>query len=70
LTIAPTLLPLAIEALLRFLGWPAAVPTYLILSLVECAVVIVIYLFLLEWQGDLFQAREQTILESVTNRGS
>jgi len=69
LFIAPTLLPLAIEALLRFLGWPAAVPTYLVLSLAQCAVVIVIYLFLLDWQGDLFQAREQTILESVTNRG-
>ncbi len=70
LTIAPTLLPLAIEALLRFLGWPAAVPTYLVLAMVQCAVVIAIYLFLLEWQGDLFQAREQTILESVTNRGT
>ncbi len=69
LTIGPTLLPLAIEAILRFLGWPTAVPTYLILSLVQCAVVIVIYLFLLEWQGSLFEAREQTILDSVTNRG-
>ncbi|MGO9466410.1 MAG: hypothetical protein ACLQIB_51685 [Isosphaeraceae bacterium] len=70
LTIAPTLLPLAIEALLRFLGWPAAVPAFLVLALVQCAVVIVIYLFLLEWQGNLFQAREQTILDSVTNRGT
>jgi len=70
LTIAPTLLPLAIEALLRYLGWPAAIPTYLVLALAQCAVVVVIYRLLLEWQGDLFQAREQIILECVTNRGS
>jgi hypothetical protein len=69
LTIGPTLLPLGIEMLLRFLGWPAGVPTYLILSLVQLAIVAVIYVFFLELEGGLFQAREQTILESVTNRG-
>jgi len=70
LTIAPTLLPLGVEALLRFVGWPASVPTFLVLSLVQLAVVAVIYLVLLELQGGLFQAREQTILESVTHKGS
>ena len=31
LTQAPTLLPLGIEALLRFMGWTAGVPIYLLL---------------------------------------
>ena len=64
----PTLLPLGIEAALRYAGWPAAAPICLVLSLVECAVVVLIYRLTLELQGSLFQAREQKILESVTNR--
>ncbi len=68
LTQAATLLPLGTEAVLRFLGWPAAAPIYLVLSLVECAVIVILYHFTLHWQGVLFQAREQQILESVTNR--
>jgi ABC-2 type transport system permease protein len=68
LTEGPTLLPLGIEAGLRSLGWPAAAPIYLVLSLVECAVVVLIYGLSLELLGSLFQAREQRILEAVTNR--
>jgi ABC-2 type transport system permease protein len=69
LTQSVTLLPLGVESLLRFLGWPAAIPIFLVLALVECAVIVLVYHFSLIWQGDLFQAREQRILESVTNRG-
>jgi len=69
LTQSVTLLPLGIETLLRFLGWPAAIPIFLVLALLECAVIVLLYRFSLVWQGDLFQAREQKILESVTNRG-
>jgi len=68
LTQAATLLPLGTEAVLRFLGWPAGAPIYLVLSLGECAVIVILYHFSLVWQGDLLQAREQRILESVTNR--
>ncbi len=68
LTQAPTLLPLGIEMLSRFMGWTAGVPIYLLLCLVECAVVAVIYYFSLIWLGELFQAREQKILESVTKQ--
>ncbi len=64
----PTLLPLGTEALLRFAGWPESLPIYLVLSLVECVVVVLIYWLTLEWQGSLFQSREQKILECVTNR--
>ncbi len=68
LTQAATLLPLGAEAVLRFLGWPAAAPIYLVLSLIECAVIVILYHFALRWQGTLLQSREQQILETVTNR--
>jgi ABC-2 type transport system permease protein len=70
LTQAPTLLPLAIEALSNFMGWTAGVPIYLLLCLVECALVAIIYYFSLIWLGNLFQAREQKILDSVTKRAA
>jgi len=65
-----TLLPLGIEVVMRFLGWSASLPICLALTLAECAVIVVIYLLVLEWQGSLFQAREQQILESVTNKAA
>jgi ABC-2 type transport system permease protein len=70
LTQAPTLLPLGIEMLARFMGWTAGVPIYLLLCLIECAVVVFIYYFSLIWLGELFQAREQKILDSVTKRAA
>jgi len=65
-----TLLPLGIEAVMRFLGWPEGAPICLVLSLAECAVVVIIYWFSLVWQGGLLQAREQRILEIVTSRAA
>jgi len=70
LTQGLTLLPLGIEALLVFVGWPEAAPICLVLSLAECAVVVIIYHFSMVWQGDLLQVREQRILEIVTNRAA
>jgi ABC-2 type transport system permease protein len=70
LTQAPTLLPLGIEALSNFMGWTAGLPIYLLLCLVECALVAIIYYFSLIWLGNLFQAREQKILDSVTKRAA
>jgi len=70
LTQGLTLLPLGIEAALRFLGWPEGAPICLVLTLAECAVVVLIYHFSLVWQGGLLQAREQRILEIVTNRAA
>jgi hypothetical protein len=65
---APVLLPLGIEAALEWKGWTAGAPLCLVMSLAECAAVVIIYRFVLDWQGNLLQAREQKILESVTNR--
>ena len=53
LTQALTLLPLGIEAVLRFLGWRKASPICLVLSLAECAAVVFIYRFSLELAGGL-----------------
>jgi hypothetical protein len=61
LALAPTLLPLGAELLL---DWPR-VPVSLILSLVECVVVVALYRLVLTWQGSLLQAREKKILKIV-----
>ena len=68
LTQVLTLLPLGIEVLIKSQGWIPQVPVHLILSLLQCALVVLIYRLLLSWQGGLFQSREQQIVEIVTNR--
>jgi ABC-2 type transport system permease protein len=70
LTQAVILMPLGIEFLLRFFGWGSHVPIYLLLSIVECALVVFLYKLSLAWQGELLQGREQRILECVTNRAT
>jgi len=70
LTQAPTVLPLGIEAALEWQGWTAGAPICLLLSLAECAAAVFIYRIVLNVQGDLLQAREQRILEIVTNRAA
>ena len=39
---AVVLIPLGIEAILSLSGWPPRTPVYLVLSLVECAAIIVL----------------------------
>lgn len=70
LTQGPTFLPLSIEALLDSLGWRTRLPIGLLLTVVQCAVVVWLYRVLLNWQGRLLQARELRILETVTGRAS
>jgi hypothetical protein len=70
LTEAPTLLPLGIEAGLRFWGKGNGVPIYLLLSLVQVALAALIYYFSLIWLGSLLQSREQKILEQVIGTGA
>jgi hypothetical protein len=68
LILLPALLPLGIEVGLEELGWVQGLPVCLVLSLAECALVIYLYRLAVNWQGDLLQAREQKILETVTTR--
>jgi len=44
------------------------VPVCLILSIVECIGVLYFYRFILGLQGQLLQAREKKILETVTSK--
>jgi ABC-2 type transport system permease protein len=70
LTQAPTLLPLGMEAGMRFLGYGAGMPICLVFSLAELALVVLLYHLSLILLGDLLQAREQRILEIVTKRAT
>lgn len=63
-----TLLPFLIELAAEAMGWQHGIPFDLLLSLVECAVIVCIYGLLLGLQGDWLQAREQRILQIVTTR--
>jgi hypothetical protein len=62
------LLPLGIELLLEALGWVHGVPVFLLLSVAECAAVVLFYRLALTWEGLLFQLREQRILDIVTSK--
>jgi hypothetical protein len=64
------LLPLLFESMARVEGWMPGVPICLLLSLVECALVILVYVLSLRGLGSLLQAREQRILEIVTSRAA
>ncbi len=67
-TQAAALIPVGIEAGLQWLGWSERLPISLVLSLLECAVILYLYHIALSWEGRLLQAREQRILETVTGR--
>lgn len=70
ITQIPAFLPLGLEAYMEFMEWSKGVPICLLASLVECALAVGVYLAVLQWQGRLLQSREQTILETVTNRST
>ena len=70
LTQGVMLLPWGIAAVLELSGWVQDVPVFLILSVLTCAAVVFLYRLSLVWQGSLLQAREQSILETVTSRAA
>jgi ABC-2 type transport system permease protein len=68
LVLAPTFLPLGIEFGLDALEWGQGLPICLVLTVLECAAIIGFYRVVMTWQGNLLQAREQSILETVTTK--
>jgi hypothetical protein len=68
LLLSPALVPLAVQLVLESLDWTGGVPICLILSLVECVVIVFVYRLLLTWQGQVLHAREQLILKTVTTK--
>jgi ABC-2 type transport system permease protein len=68
IVLAPTLLPLGIEFALEALELVQGMPVCLALTMLECAATMYVYRFVLTWQSNLLQAREQSILETVTTK--
>jgi ABC-2 type transport system permease protein len=68
LVMSPLLVPIGVDALLEQLGWAEWLPAGLILMAIECAVVVLVYHFVIGWQGKLLHDREQRILEIVTTK--
>jgi ABC-2 type transport system permease protein len=61
-----TLIPLGIEALFAFLNLAAWFPTFLVLSIIQAAVMLWVYRIALDWQGAFLQKQELKILEVVS----
>jgi hypothetical protein len=68
LAMTPMLAPLAVEAIIDWLKGTRGGPIFLLLSVLECAAVVVVYRYVLPLQGELLQSREQQILETVTTK--
>ena len=63
-----TMIPIGAEALLNYRGLAQGIPVCLLLSVAEAVGVVFLYRASLGWLGGELQAREQKILETVTNR--
>ncbi len=61
-----TLIPIGTELLLDLIGKRSNLPICLVLTFLQFAIVVPLYLLSLRWQGRLLQEREQRILERVT----
>lgn len=66
--LGPTLLPLGIEFALKELRGIEGIPICLGLSVLGCAIVVVLYLLVLNVQGQLLQSREKAILDVVATK--
>jgi ABC-2 type transport system permease protein len=66
ITLAATLIPLGIEFILTWTGTLSWFPAYLIFTAIETALVIWLYVEVLEVEGRLLERREQRVLEAVT----
>jgi ABC-2 type transport system permease protein len=61
-----TLIPLGVEALFTLMKWAEGFPVFLVLGMVQVAVMIWLYRVVLNWQGSLLQRQEKKILEIVS----
>lgn len=68
LTMGLTCIPLLVEVLFDTLGWTHGLPVCLVLSVLEFGVIVLLYNLSLRGLGQVLQAREQRILETVTSR--
>jgi ABC-2 type transport system permease protein len=68
ITLAATLIPLGIEFILTWTGTLSWAPAYLVFTLIETALVIWLYIEMLEVEGRLLERRELRVLEAVTTK--
>jgi hypothetical protein len=68
MAVAPTLLPLAVQALLETMQLLDGIPICLLLSVAECFIVMGIYYFVVTWEGEFLHSQEQKILEIVASK--
>jgi ABC-2 type transport system permease protein len=68
IALAATLIPLGIEFILTWTGTFSWVPAYLVFTLIETALVIWLYIEMLEVEGRLLERRELKVLEAVTTK--
>ncbi len=66
--VGPALVPFGLQILADELWQVAYVPIALVLSIGECAVLVLLYRVVVTWEGRLLQWREQHILEVVTTK--
>ena len=64
----PIGLPAAVGSVSRYFAWGHYLPVYLVLSAGLLGILVVLYRFVLEDQGELMQRREQQILEAVCTK--
>jgi hypothetical protein len=62
----PVLIPPGLQALCTFRGWLSWLPVNLLVTILLLVPASLVYWWLLPFQGDLLQRREQTILKEVT----
>lgn len=68
LILAPSMIPLGLEYGLHWMGGYTAVPVFLLLSIIEAAGMVGLYLWALDREGEFLQSRELKILDIVTAR--
>jgi ABC-2 type transport system permease protein len=61
-----TLIPLGVEALFTLMKWAVWFPAFLVLGIIQVAVMLWLYRVVLNWQGGLLQRHEQKILEIIS----
>jgi len=63
-----TMIPWLTEALFAYLNWFERFPAFLMLEAIQTLIVLLVYRRVLDWQADLLNRREQTILDIVALR--
>jgi len=70
MALAPSMIPLALEFGVHWMGWYPGIPVFLMLSILETIGIVFLYSWILDREGRLLQSRELRILEVVAARAA